>query len=228
MKKLILALAMVLVMVAMLAAPAFAAPPVPGSHTWYLQNATMVVYANNMNFMQKTQTLSGTVNLASNSSLVWITDDYAHSKITFPNDYWVLRLMTDSDWGTNGNMCDVQLGYYDNVSPFFHTIGPLAASMYASKGILEARPINTPGDVVPSQAYLAIKVTNNDRISHDIYCGWDSKTKAGVYYSCLTTPQSDPGFPVPEVAAGLLLGAGLAAVGGFVLIRRKQSNVRAM
>jgi hypothetical protein len=180
-----------------------------------------------MNYMQTTQTVSGTVNLNAGSSLVWVTNDYAHGNITFPNDFWVLRVMTDSDWGYNGRGCNAELGYYDNVSPFFHVIGPMVSVIYMGSGILEAKGTAIGGDTVPDHKYLAVRITNNDttKLSHAVYCGYDTKTTAGIYYTCLTTPQSDPGYPLPEVAAGVLLGGGLAAVGGFILIRRKQSKI---
>jgi hypothetical protein len=228
MKKVILAVAMVVIMVAMLAAPAFASG---GAKVWYLQNSTMSINGSSMNYMQTTQAKSGTVNISTGSSLVWVTNDYAHGNITFPNDYWVLRVMTDSDWGTNGSGMTAELGYWDGS---FHRIGYFFSALWMTggyqynNGILEWKYTLPAGDVIPDQKYLAVKITNNDttKQSHAVYCGYDTKTTDGVFYSCLTTPQSDPGYPLPEVAAGVLLGGGLLAIGGFVLIRRKHITVK--
>jgi hypothetical protein len=38
------------------------------------------------------------------------------------------------------------------------------------------------------------------------------------------SPESDPGYPLPEIAAGILLGGGLIGLISFVVIQKKKSS----
>jgi hypothetical protein len=42
--------------------------------------------------------------------------------------------------------------------------------------------------------------------------------------SYLQAPSSQPSYPVPELAAGILLAAGLAGIAAFFVVRRKRTG----
>jgi LPXTG-motif cell wall-anchored protein len=69
-------------------------------------------------------------------------------------------------------------------------------------------PPNLAGD------YLALRVFNSS-----------SSTPYTVVTdgnSWLSSPATDPGYPLPEMSALILLGIGLAGLGGYILVRRKK------
>jgi hypothetical protein len=226
MKRLILSLAIVLVMVLSLAAPAIAAG---GSQTWYLYNATMTDKWSNIElYMSTTQGQTGHVDVASTATKMWIANKIAAAKVTYPNDVWVARIATDSDWGAGGSLCVPEIGYW-NGTTFTGLAGAPDVKYYASNFVVELKFVPIGGESISANTYLAVWLTNLDNGTHKVYTG-EELTIGGVkswYYSCLATPESDPGYPLPELAAGILLGAGLLGVGGFMMIRRKQSAFKA-
>jgi len=58
----------------------------------------------------------------------------------------------------------------------------------------------TVGGTVKEGDYLALEVLNNDTVGHDI-------TTDGS--SSLSSPSTDPGYPLPEMSAVILLSFGL-------------------
>jgi hypothetical protein len=152
-------------------------------------------------------------------------DQIALANVTFPNDAWAIRLATDSDWR---QFMNAQIGYWDGsnftplpVSTQFNGYDP-------TNFIAEIEFVPAGGQTIPANTYLAFRIINTDQVSHDIYTGLQIPPDDGdYYYSCVTSPQSDPGYPLPELAAGILLGAGVLGVGGFMLIRRRKAAVKA-
>jgi len=210
-------------MVLSLAAPAFAA-----TSTWYLYNATMTdKWSNTELYMSTTQGQTGHVDIGPSASKMWIANKIAAAKVTFPNDVWIARIATDADWGTMGSLCVIQIGYWDGTN-FNQLVGSPVQQYYANNFEVKLEWVPAGGQTIPKDTYMAIQLTNNTAKTHPVYTG-EELTIAGVkswYYSCLATPQSDPGYPLPEMAAGILLGAGLLGVGGFMIIRRRQSAVK--
>jgi hypothetical protein len=222
-KRLIISLAIVLALILTLAAPAFATG---GSHVWYLQNTTMAVFSPPQTYevMKLVQNETGSISMAAGSTLTWITNVPAGANVTYPNDFWTLRLQTDSDWGSLGSGCVALIGYVDNTSPFFHSLGNMTPVTYeANNGILELKGVPALGETIPAGTYMALKINNNTTIAHNVFCGYRYTPNGQLYTSCMSTPQSDPGYPLPEMAAGILLGAGLLGVGGFMFIRRRNA-----
>jgi hypothetical protein len=232
MKRLILALGIVLVIVLTLAAPAFAA-----SQTFYLKNLTVLDQNNNPQLeMDLNMANTGTVPIAYGQTLTWITNVPTSQALTWRVDYWMLRLATDKDWGIFGSGCSAVLGYWQGpVNLEWHPKLNLVMSDYENNIVLKFKGTPLSSITVPANSYLAVQITNNDSlngvgIDHKIYCGEKIKqigANGQEYenwiYSCLVTPQDIPSWPVPEVASGVLLGAGLLGVGGFVWIRRRKA-----
>jgi hypothetical protein len=71
--------------------------------------------------------------------------------------------------------------------------------------------------VIPEGCYLALELKNTSTQAHYILTGEGGKS------SCLRSPQTDPGYPLPEIAAGVLLAAGLAGLGAFIIVRRRRA-----
>jgi hypothetical protein len=167
---------------------------------------------------------------------MWVADQIALADVAFPNDAWVIRLATDSNWAYE---MTAEIGYWNG-----DVFTPLPVNTqfnnYDNNFAVEIEFVPVGGQVIPEGTYLAFRLgfnsSNNgfvpetvgDVESHEIYTGKQLETPNGsYYYSCVTSPQSDPGYPLPELAAGVLLGAGLLAIGGFMFIRRKHAAVKA-
>jgi hypothetical protein len=71
--------------------------------------------------------------------------------------------------------------------------------------------------MVPAGDYLALKIANTSLVDESI-------TTTGNSY--LLSPETDPGFPVPEILTVALLGAGLAGLAVFIIIKRKQIKAK--
>jgi hypothetical protein len=235
MKRMILALSVVLVLCLLLAVPAAAAGP--HSRIWYLYNTNMTdKWGNSELMMSTTGTPTGQVNVPAGTSKMWISDKIALANVAFPNDSWAIRFGTDADWGKTGAVpnfkCDI--GYWDGTVFTILPMGGISPVFYAGYYEMQFQSVPSVGQTVPINTYLAVVVTNNSPVGtnalaglHPIYTGQEladqSPTGKSFYYSCLTSPQSDPGYPLPELAAGILLGAGILGLGGFMIIRRRKA-----
>jgi hypothetical protein len=165
---------------------------------------------------------TGSVSIASGASLIWIADQAAETDVTFAADgAWKVELATNSKWvDSAASGCDVLIGEWDSTLGFvaFSSVFDMYSVTWNTaigKYIFELKG-QSDDETVFTGKNLAIEITNNDTASHIIYTGEGNKA------SCLTSPQNDPGYPLPEIAAGILLGGGLIGLVGFIAIRRKK------
>jgi len=171
---------------------------------------------------------AGDVPIAAGEAQIWIADQIAMADVTYPSGSWVLFLSTDLAWGTQGADCDFQVGYWDPSDLSFTQLTPDSATL-KSKGknfqtdtetwsVLGERWVQSDSIMIPKDTYLAIKIINGT--------GEDRVVHTGEYKYCtyLRSPETDPGYPVPEIAAGVLLALGLAGLGAFIIIRRKSAK----
>jgi YVTN family beta-propeller protein len=182
------------------------APGAPFSQTWYLDNMTTGPV------MEKTGTQSSSVDIEADSDTTWLSDQPAAADVTFTSGTWTIKLATDTDWSDS---CSAQIGDFnpEGIGLFtaFNTT-PVTGSY--SDGIITIT-ITTGGFVIQND-YLALKIFNNDSESlHTI------ATDGG---SSLSSPTSDPGYPLPEMAAGLMLGLGLTGLVAYTIIKRKRDR----
>jgi hypothetical protein len=231
-------LILVLALVICLAAPAFASggPGVAGSQTWYLDDRTINdAWGNTMTQMTTDRTgVDGSVAIPAlnnpqqaPNSKIWIANKIALANVMYPNDSWAIRIATDGDWTAK---FVIDMGYWaqdgfhvlvTNDSPLWYYDG----FINQFKGIIsKSKPGECQQFLIPKGTYLAVRIWNNNGVEHTVYTGDHGDAK---YFSCVTSPQTDPGYPTPEMATGLLLGAGVLSLGGFMILRRKQSGVKA-
>jgi hypothetical protein len=219
MRKSILALSAALVLLLVLAVPASAVVD-PDAQTWYLDSVTHST--GNGLVMEKegsgAQSGSVDIGIGEDHALLWISNGSPQDgDVAFSGgDYWVINLKT-SDWHSS---CTALLGTVDsNGENFddFENLIPLKYR-YSNAGILEIQLQTDPEDaIVPQYSYLALKVINTSTSTQTI-------DTLGVGSSYISAPDSDPVYPTPEIAAGVLFGLGLAGVGAFIMVRRKQGK----
>jgi hypothetical protein len=224
MKRIILALSVVLVLCMILAVPAAAAGP--HSKTWYLYNTTTNISGSPQLYMSTTGSPTGEVIIPAGATKMWISDKIALADVTFPNDAWVIRFGTDKDWGAGQFL--VKIGYWNGT---IFTELPMVGTpvFYTNHYEMQFQAVPAAGQTIPVNTYLALTITNKvgpnvfTTAAHPIYTGkWLPDTTGSQYFSCLVSPQSDPGYPLPELGAGILLGAGVLGLGGFMIARRRK------
>jgi uncharacterized repeat protein (TIGR02543 family) len=147
------------------------------------------------------------VNILGGQSVIFVSDQTASSGVSFPNDTWIVEFSTTMDWASN---CQAQVGSYNLVSGKFNAFSSAATGSYDGGYITIA--IDAGGDV-PAGDYLALRIFNKNMFAQSVV------TDGSSY---LSSPYTDPGYPMPELAAGLLLTLGLAGLGSVIIIRRKK------
>ena len=187
-----------------------AAPsPTPGSQTWYLDSATHSI---GPRVMEKTGEQNYRVRIVGGSSKTWLSENPAQGPVTFPDGDWVIYLETDIDWSSK---CEVQVGGYDPSTGFYPFTTIESGKSYASGMIMITLSMGASGTVLDGD-YLALKVKNN-YYDQFVYTNGDSR---------LISPPSDPGYPLPEIAAGILLFGGLVGLTGHVMFRRRKAAIK--
>jgi len=171
---------------------------------------------------------SGYVTIAAGDDQIWIADEVALADVTYPSGSWVLFLSTNQAWGTQGADCDFQIGSWDPDDLSFTQLTPDGADLHArgknfitdteTWSILGERWVQSESIMIPEGTYLAIKIINGT--------GGSRNVNTGEYKYCtyLRSPETDPGYPLPEIAAGSLLALGLAGLGAFIIIRRRSAK----
>jgi hypothetical protein len=159
---------------------------------------------------------NNSITLSSNGgSQIWIADQISQG-VTFPQKgIWYIDLNTDM-WEDANTNCLAVVGVWNNGTfiPITTILHGLSSQSGSNAWIIKYE-FNQANFTVPSGQYLALMVTNASTTSHMIYTG------AGT--STLASPQTDPGYPTPEVATIVLLGLGMAGLGTFVVIKRKKA-----
>jgi hypothetical protein len=174
---------------------------------------------------------SGSILLTTSMTQTWIADESATADVRFGggDGAWVLELVTDVDWNTDGTDCIVEIGEWDGTqfNGFLSTsqdnppdVEPIPGNPYQ---LIITYVWQDFEETVHDNCYLAIRVTNDDTMNHIIYCGEEERS------SCLTSPGTNPGYPTPEYppVVPVSSGAGTAAMIGIlallsaVILRRK-------
>jgi hypothetical protein len=173
------------------------------SQTWYLDS---IVGTSGYRVMEKTLgAQTGTVPVEGTTEL-WLSDQPAGAGgVTFDDGTWTVHLEN-----TFTGDYSVQIGQSNG------THGDFTAFHYPESGTASGS-INLNIDLTDISVlqgnYLALLVNNT---------GTGSVITDGSSY--LGAPSSTPSYPVPELAAGILLAGGLAALGGLVIISRKRAR----
>jgi len=192
-----------------------------GSQIWYLDQETTDA-GFQMEKIDPNQ--SGSIPINNGNSLTWIADQQSQG-VAFPSGTWFVDIATDSEWGLLGNDCEVLIGKWDSTNGFqeFQSITQAYQGQWSE--IIDGTDIThvlkvsvqVSSEVVENFAYLAVQIANNSGQQRTIY------TDEGPKASCVKSPQTDPGYPVPEMATGALFGIGIASVGTLFIVRGKKA-----
>jgi hypothetical protein len=158
---------------------------------------------------------SGKVTIAAGKSYIWISDKIVENSITISSGAWILQIITDSDWGTKGNKCLMEIGEWDGKFKSLTLPPQTIKNKYYPKLIIETL-FQTESLSIEGNKHLALRITNLETThSHIVYTG------EGDYCSYLRSPETYTTTPLPELSSGILLTIGLAGLAAFVIVKRK-------
>ena len=185
------------------------------SQQWFLNSSNhSTVSANKV--MEKSGTPTSSVTINQSTSVIWLTENAATADVTFSSGSWFVYLETTEDWGAD---CDISIGGWDvsNTGNEWYDISTSTGTKFSfSSGILTVE-VQTGSGTISNGDYLALKIENTSSSNnHDVVTDGDSY---------MLSPSTDPGYPIPDIAAGILLGLGLIVMGGFLVIAKRKQNV---
>jgi hypothetical protein len=191
-----------------------------GPQSWSFDNETLGTNTSEMerNWGVGDDGQSGQVEIPSGGNHVWVADQKAAENVTYPSGFWALVIRTTSAWGTKGDGCSFEIGYWDGS---FHTLTPSPNISHGGVSSLLNETLTQSGSItIPKGTWLAIMVKNLTDGTRIVKTGEDigRSTRNNSY---LRSPETDPGYPLPEVAAGVLLSLGLTGLAAFIIVRRK-------
>jgi hypothetical protein len=207
----------------------FPPPPTPVvPPVYYMQNSAVF------------QGQTGSVLIPPGTSTMWVVNQQAIVAVTYPWGRWDVDLVIDpafaafllGDFLLGGIPQMVQIGDYNPVNGTFTPFimnqltiltGPVPVPVLPP-GAAETTELQMQGPVATVLAgdFLALRVSNLSPLAATIYC--DLQPDGSHLPSCVTSPQTDPGYPLSEVAAGILMGSGLLGLGGFLWFRRRYTE----
>jgi hypothetical protein len=179
-----------------------------GAQNWYL---------NNDDTMYKGDTSNGEESVAIGASgfKVWIADQAATVDVSFPAAAWTGQVVFTSA-PSDTHTFTIDIGSADADGSDFQEGGPTATLTGDGSATVFTFTTDATSLNVPGTKYLALRITNNSGSGYTV--------TTGVAWSYISSPSSDPGYPVPELSSIILLGSGLIIlVGYFVWHRRKRS-----
>ncbi|HSW58355.1 MAG TPA: hypothetical protein VLH15_08140 [Dehalococcoidales bacterium] len=219
MKRIITVLSMVVILSLMLAMPAMAGSP----QVWQLDaEMTTAGFQMEKNGGPGDDGQTGQVIVGAGQSFIWIADQVALANVTFSSGHWKLDLVSDADWGTQADLLYAEVGQWDGTTFTMleddATLKSVTPQSPPGVLIIEVK-VQSGAITINNGNWLALRLTNNSNLARTVYTG------EGNEASCVTSPNTDPGYPIPELAAGILLGAGVLGLGGYLLMRRKKALV---
>jgi len=200
---------------------------VPNQQTWYFTNDTVTgptrsgtTYDRNM--IKGMEGENDKVTLANGGERVWFyADQVADCNVSFPTDTWNVSYRVKATAADSGKRITTRFhgidstgaelsgspyaeGHYDiNNPPFFEEV---------------TESFNPAGFTIPKGGRFAIEVlwAGGATGNLEIHCN-----PVGEDASQVTSPTSDPGYPIPELPTVLLFGLGLLVFVGYVRLKRR-------
>ena len=191
------------------------------SQFWYLDSADHGDVPQHKVMEKTIDAQSGNVTIAAGECMMWLAENAALANVTFPGEAeesaWVTQICTDSDWGFRGNECNVTVGEWDIAADAFFPFDtePGGTVVWNDGAMMLQVTVQLANATVHEGNYLALEICNNDQDEHLIHtegCSW------------LASPCTDPGYPWPEIATGILFGIGLIGLLGYIGVRRVRAG----
>ncbi len=141
------------------------------------------------------------VTIGPGNSAIWISNETAGHYITFPEGDWTFYWTGNQTSSENGT---AEIGFYTGSS--FNPFGEVPITDDGSF------TISATSFIIPQGKWLALQITNADN-TNPLYIQTEE--------SYVTSPDSSPDFPYPELSAVVLFCTGLIALVGYVGYRKR-------
>jgi Tfp pilus assembly protein PilV len=205
----------------------------PDSQSWHLLSTDYTgMKANNEPhykdiFMNKTGNAEGqSAYFNSSKEVWWYAENAAECDLSFGNNDWTAYIYHGPVHGTAGASVKFFTDVYKVNDTNGNTIHLAGGNTTIADGTASGvTVINCADDGNTEQSF-----TSNDRLAFRI--NHNSSENNRIYYynysengkfSNLTSPSSDPGYPVPELSTLILLSTGLIALAGYVLLTKRRN-----
>ena len=173
------------------------------SQSWFLSNTSGSDYIMYKGDMSRPE---GTVTIATGQSELWQPDEPATVDVGFPAGTWDGTITFDPAPASD-QMFDVEVGIGDFSSEGLELFTGDGTTTSFQLNIVASAFTVTEGD------YFYLRITNN---------GTDNLiVKTGGGNSYVTSPPSDPGYPVPELPTLILVSAGLLILAGYAYMTKR-------
>jgi hypothetical protein len=174
---------------------------------------------------------TGNVVIPAGEAKFWLANDKAQDNVTFASDVWVILLKADNLFReldpeaealNNPSNRTITVGEWDVSNAQFVPFSTTPSIQdYAVDNSSEPNHVDITwselqagSGTVHNGNYLALRLKNSDTIDHTIY------TDGGSSFKFI----SDPGYPLPEIAAIVLMGAGVVVLLGYIGLKRLKAN----
>ncbi len=192
-------------------------PEPQSADIWYLNNIPNGMVPSELEMEKISNMQFGSVILEPGQTLTWLSDQSALVNVTFPAGLWTLSIRTTQDWSADINAV---LGVWDITKSGEDKFTPLASAATISYDASTNRMtiiFDAYAITVMKENFLALRITNSSTVrSNDIITCWITGG------STLTPPEGSPGYPIPELSAGMLLGLGLLTLGAIIVLKRRK------
>jgi MYXO-CTERM domain-containing protein len=215
MKRILILVLSVVALISSLVLVTTAVASADGSQRWDLDGDSHPDYGDQY-LMEKpaVSSPSGSVSISNGEEAIWLSGNYAEVNVTFQDGSWAIVLDTGGATWAKGDF-GIEVGSFNPSSSTFNKFATWTGTDIQWPGGLLRVEIESSPATVSQDHFLALKVINNSGGDYSVVTGGDS---------FVSSPESDPGYPLPEVAAGVLLALGLGGLGGYVAIRRKRAR----
>ncbi len=198
-----------------------------GEQTWYLTPTSYTGTPANDGtthhhdkIMSKTQTTDDHVAFASDKTMWWYAEHAAECGLSFGMGSWSAHLYHDK--------MDVVGEVGETITADVYKVAPDGTPTHIATGSNTTISGQTETDITCSPVGSQDFATG-ERLA--VRISWSSTDTIWIYYSAdkpstLTTPPSDPGYPVPELSTLILFSTGLLALAGYVGLGRKNLKLR--
>jgi hypothetical protein len=181
---------------------------VSGTQFWYLHNDSEMYKGN----QTKPQ---GNITLNHSDSHIWIADSVAQTDVTFPvnGNNWTGQI-TFVSAPADGDTFKVEIGNSSGGTDFTPGGPQVTLTGNGSKSVFSFET-TAAAFTVPAGKFLALNLTNDNT-------SFDYKVQTGMAWSYISSPETDPGYPIPEWGTMTLVSVGLIVLRGYLWLRKKK------
>ncbi len=204
----------------------------PESQSWYLTDyePTGSVTLRSMNKTYAPKKGNNDVGLVTSSSArIWRADEAASTTVDMSGKWQVnIEIQYDSN-GSGQRTITIQIGVR-NGSTFTKKSNPMSyGHMNPGDNIIWTGNLTTTNHIINSSEYVALKIyvnasTTNTTTKYNYMRVIVTNATGSLSPSWIKSPDTDPGYPVPELSSFALFSAGLICAVAIIAMSKKHER----